>query len=134
MFAPDPKAERLAAHLTHVNGVLHIDGYAGFDRLIDTGNITLAACWVHTGRKFYEVAQSEDTQVAHKALRRIASLYAVEVQLRGQSPARRLAPRRAFAKPVVDSLRFWLEVQLPQLPGRGNLGEAIGYALSRWDG
>ncbi|MHC1947331.1 IS66 family transposase [Bradyrhizobium elkanii] len=25
-------------------------------------------------------------------------------------------------------------MQLPQLPGRSNLGEAIGYALSHWDG
>ncbi|MBR1162822.1 IS66 family transposase [Bradyrhizobium elkanii] len=133
VFAPDRKAEGPAAHLTHFKGVLHIDRYAGFDRLTDAGNIILA-CWAHTGRKFYEVAQPEDTPVAHEALRRIASLYAVEAQLRGQSPAHRLAARRGFAKPIVDSLRPWLEVQLPQLPGRRNLGEAIGYALSRWVG
>lgn len=54
--------------------------------------------------------------------------------MRGQSPAHRLATRRALAKPIIDSLRLWLEVQLPQLPGRGNLAEAIRYALSRWDG
>lgn len=134
VFAPDRKAERPAAHLTHFRGVLHVDGYAGFERLTGAGNITLAACWAHTRRKFYEVAQAEDTPIAHEALRRIASLYAVEAQVRGQSPAHRLATRRALAKPIIDSLRLWLEVQLPQLPGRGNLAEAIRYALSRWDG
>lgn len=72
--------------------------------------------------------------IAHEALRRIASLCAVEAQVRGQSPAHRLAARRALARPIVDSLRLWLEVQLPQLPGRGNLAEAMRYALSRWDG
>jgi len=45
-----------------------------------------------------------------------------------------MATRRALAKPIVDSLRLWLEVQLPQLPGRGSLAEASRYALSRWDG
>lgn len=45
-----------------------------------------------------------------------------------------MAARLALARPIVDSLRLWLEVQLPQLPGRGNLAEAIRYALSRWDG
>ncbi|WP_128931736.1 IS66 family transposase [Bradyrhizobium zhanjiangense] len=134
VFAPDRKAERPAAHLAHFKGVLHVDGYAGFERLTGAGNITLAACWAHTRRKFYEVAQAEDTSIAHEALRRIASLYAVEAQLRGQSPAHRLATRRALAKPIIDSLRLWLEVQLPQLPCRGNLAEAIRYALSRWDG
>ncbi|WP_426441186.1 IS66 family transposase [Bradyrhizobium genosp. P] len=134
VFAPDRKAERPAAHLTHFKGVLHVDGYAGFERLTAAGTITLAACWAHTRRKFYEVAQAEDTPIAHEALRRIASLYAVEAQVRGQSPAHRLAARRALARPIVDSLRLWLEVQLPQLPGRGNLAEAMRYALSRWDG
>ncbi|KJC45275.1 IS66 family transposase [Bradyrhizobium sp. LTSP857] len=134
VFAPDRKAERPAAHLTHFRGVLHVDGYAGFERLTDGGNVTLAACWAHARRKFYEVAQAEDTPSAHEALRRIASLYAVEAQVRGQSPAHRLATRRALAKPIIDSLRLWFEVQLPQLPGRGNLAEAIRYALSRWDG
>lgn len=134
VFAPDRKAERPAAHLMHFKGVLHVDGYAGFERLTAAGTITLAACWAHTRRKFYEVAQAEDTPIAHEALRRIASLYAVEAQVRGQSPAHRLAARRALARPIVDCLRLWLEVQLPQLPGRGNLTEAIRYALSRWDG
>ncbi|MEY9148699.1 transposase [Bradyrhizobium elkanii] len=45
VFAPDRKAQRPAAHLTHFKGVLHVDGYAGFERLTDAGNITLAACW-----------------------------------------------------------------------------------------
>ncbi|TKV74184.1 hypothetical protein FDV58_33885 [Bradyrhizobium elkanii] len=106
VFASDRKAERPAAHLTHFKGVLHIDRYAAFDRPTGAGNIILATCWTHTGHKFYDVAQSEDMPVAHEALRRIASLCAVEAQLRGQSPAHRLAMRRAFAKPVVDSLRF----------------------------
>ncbi|MHC1947330.1 transposase [Bradyrhizobium sp. UFLA06-06] len=106
VFASDRKAERPATHLAHFKGLLHIDGYAGFGRLTDAGNVILAACWAHTGHKFYEVAQSEDMPVSHEALRRIASLYALEAQLRGQSPAHRLAMRRAFAKPVIDSLRF----------------------------
>ena len=54
--------------------------------------------------------------------------------MRGQSPTHRLATRRALAKPIADGLRVRLGVQLPQLPGRGYLAEAIRYALSRWDG
>jgi transposase len=98
------------------------------------GGVVLAACWAHTRRKFYEIAQTEDTPLAHEAVRRIAGLYAVEAQIRGQSPAYRLAIRRSCSKPIVDALKTWLEAQLPQLPSRGKLAEAIRYALARWNG
>ncbi len=78
--------------------------------------------------------QTEDTPLAHEALRRIAGLYAVEAQVRGQSSAHRLAARRTLAKPIVDALQIWLETHLPHLPGRGKLAEAMRYALARWNG
>jgi transposase len=128
------KAERPVAHLEHFKGVLHVDGYAGFERLTTRGDVVLAACWAHTRRKFYEVVQTEDTPLAHEALRRIASLYAVEAQVRGQSSAHRLAARRTLAKPIVDALQLWLETHLPHLTGRGKLAEAMRYALARSNG
>lgn len=132
VFAPDRKAERPIAHLDRFKGVLHVDGYAGFERLAGRGDVTLAACWAHTRRKFYEVAEAEKTPLAHEALRRIAGLYAVEAEVRGHSPPQRLAARRSRARPIVDAMKLWLEAELPQLPGRGKLAEAIRYALARW--
>jgi transposase len=134
IFGPERKAERPVAHLEYVKGALHVHGYAGFERLTTRGNVVLAACWAHTRRKFYEVVQAEDTPLAHEALRRIAGLYAVEAQVRGQSPVHRLAARRTRAKPIVDALQIWLETHLPHLPGRGKLAEAMRYALAHWNG
>jgi len=114
--------------------VLHVDGYAGFERLTTRGDVVLAACWAHTRRRFYEVAQAENTRLAHEAVRRIAGIYAVETRVRGQSPALRLAARRSCSEPIVEALKAWLEAQLPQLPGRGKLAEAMRYALFRWNG
>jgi hypothetical protein len=73
LFAPDRKAERPVAHLEHFKGVLHVDGYAGFERLAGSGDIVLAACWAHTRRKFYEVAEATGSPVAAEALRRIGA-------------------------------------------------------------
>ena len=36
------------------------------------------------------------------------------------------------ARPLVDALRTWLELQLQHVPLRGGLAEAIRYALARW--
>ena len=100
----------------------------------DKGDVVLAACWAHTRRKFYEVAQATNAPIAVEALRRIGELYAVEAGVRGQPPARRLAARRPFSKSIVEALRDWLEAQLPRVSGRSALAEAIRYALSRWEG
>lgn len=134
LFAPDRKAERPAAHLEDFKGILHVDGYAGFEKLTGNGDIVLAACWAHTRRKFYEVAEATGSPIAAEALRRIGELYAIEAEARGLSPAHRLAARRSFSKPIIDSLRAWLDTQLARVPGHSTLAEAIRYALSRWEG
>jgi transposase len=133
LFAPDRKAERPAAHLEDFKGILHVDGYAGFEKLTSDGDIVLAACWAHTRRKFYEVAEATGSPIAAEALRRIGELYAVEAEARGLSPAQRLAARRSLSKPIIDSLHAWLEAQLRRVPGRSTLAEAVRYALSRWE-
>lgn len=134
VFAPDRKAERPAAHLDRFSGVLHVDGYAGFERLAERSGIVLAACWAHTRRKFYDVAEAENTPLAREALRRIGDLYKVEARIRGQSAAQRLAARQSQSKPIVEAMQKWLEAQLPLLPQRGKLADAVRYALSRWMG
>jgi hypothetical protein len=122
------------SHLEHFKGVLHVDGYAGFERLTGKGDIVLAACWAHTRRKFYEVAEATGSPVAAEALRRIGELYVIEAEVRGQSPPYRLAARHQRSKPIVDALHTWLERQLPRISGRSTLAEAMRYALVRWDG
>ena len=134
LYAPDRKAERPASHLEDFKGVLHVDGYAGFERLANNSDVVLAACWAHTRRKFYEVAEATGSPVAAEALRRIGELYVVEARVRGQSSAHRLAERRSFSRPIVQALHAWLEAQLPRVAGRSTLAEAIRYALSRWEG
>uniref|UniRef100_UPI002915C493 IS66 family transposase n=1 Tax=Bradyrhizobium sp. SZCCHNS1054 TaxID=3057301 RepID=UPI002915C493 len=92
------------------------------------------ASWAHTRRKFYEIAGADGAPLALEALRRIGEIYAVESRIRGQSPAHRLTARRSLSRSLVDNFRLWIESQLPLLPGRAKLAEAMRYALSRWDG
>lgn len=134
LFAPDRKAERPVAHMARFKGVVHVDGYAGFERLTARGDVVLAACWAHTRRKFYDVQQQTGSPIAAEALRRIADIYAVEAKVRGHAPEHRLAWRRSLSAPLAKSLRAWLEAQLGQVPARSTLADAIRYALGRWKG
>ena len=132
LFAPDRKALRPAAHLADFKGVLQVDGYAGFERLTRGGHVTLAACWAHTRRKFYDVAEATASPIAAEAVRRIGELYRIEAQVSGQSAAQRAAVRGVDSAPLVRTLKTWLDQQLMLVPERGPLAEAIRYALGHW--
>jgi len=83
VYAPDRTAARPAEHLRGFRGILQVDGYAGFEKLAADGTITLAACWSHARRKFYELHKA-GSPVASEALARIAALYKIEADIRGQ--------------------------------------------------
>lgn len=85
----------------------------------------------HIRRKFVDVQQSSGSAIAEEAIRRIAELYGVEKEARGQSPEARVALRQDKAKPMFDDLEDWLHAQLPKISGKSPLAKAIRYALNR---
>ena len=98
VYAPDRKAERPVAHLQGFRGMLQVDGYAGYRALAETGHVVLAFCWAHVRRRFFEIAQGGNAPIATEALARIAELYEIEAEIRGQSAdARRIARRHRSA-------------------------------------
>ena len=74
-YAPDRKAERPIGHLAGSKGVLQVDGCGGYAAIARRGEVTLAFCWAHVGRRFYELAAAGNSPVATEILTRIAQLY-----------------------------------------------------------
>lgn len=133
-YAPDRKAERPIEHLAGFSGVLQVDGYGGYAALARRGEVTLAFCWAHVRRRFFELAAPGTSPVATDILNRIAQLYKIEAIARGQSPdARRLA-RQEHSRPIIEDLHRVLDARLSQVSRKSRLAEAIRYALTRWDG
>ena len=133
VYAPDRKSERAEAHLGSYSGILQVDGYSGYSALARRSqHLHLAFCWSHVRRKFYELA--DNSPVATEVLRRIASLYAIEAEVRGTSAEERSAIRSEQARVIVDDLRIYLEARLRQVSAKSKLADAIRYALTRWDG
>lgn len=131
-YSPDRKGERPVAHLKHFTGILQADGYAGFDRLYERGDIMEAACWAHVRRKFYDLHVANDSPMAAAALTRIGALYAIETEIRGRPPDQRRAARQARAGPLLDDFHGWLQQTLGTVSQKSALAIAIRYALTRW--
>jgi transposase len=132
-YSPDRKGEHPERHLEKFRGTLQADAYAGFNQLYENGRIQQAACWAHVRRKFYDLEQAHASPVARESLVRIGALYGIEETIRGKPPDERRAVRQAQSKPLLDSLRQWLEATLSKLSRKSETTVAIRYALSRWD-
>jgi transposase len=132
-YSPDRKGEHPEQHLRQFRGTLQADAYAGFNQLYADGRIQQAVCWAHVRRHFYDLEQAHASPIAQEALLRIVALYKVEDQIRGEPPEERRAVRQAESKPLLDSLRQWLETTLLKLSRKSDTTAAIRYALSRWD-
>jgi len=132
-YTPDRKGEHPKAHLSKFQGTLQADGYAGFEQIYETGRIQEAACWAHVRRKFYDLEQAHKSPVAKEALERIGALYAVESDINGRSPEERREIRNTRSRPLLESLKQWLEETLGKLSKKSDTTLAVCYTLGRWD-
>jgi transposase len=131
-YSPDRKGERPKLHLKDYRGALQADAYAGFNHLYEGGTVYEVACWAHTRRKFHEIHIAHASPTTTEAVRRIAALYAIEAEIRGSTADLRKAVRQARARPLLDSMKAWLEATLAKLSPKSDTAAAIRYALSRW--
>jgi transposase len=132
-YSPDRKGEHPQRHLASFRGILQADAYSGFGRLYQDGSIQEAPCMAHIRRKFYDLMQAYQSSIAAEAVQRIAALYHIEKEIRGRSPDQRREVRTARARPLLDSMRQWLEGSLAKLARKSDTAAAIHYALARWD-
>ncbi len=138
LYAPGRGGEHAIRHLAGFSGILQVDGYVAYDALTNAnragGPLTLAFCWSHFRRRFYDIAKGGNAPIATEALERIGALYKIEAEIRGCSPDERCAQRQGRTKPLIESLKTWLERQLARVPGRSTIAKDIRYGLSHWDG
>jgi transposase len=132
-YSPDRKGEHPQSHLSNFTGTLQADGYAGFDQIYAAGRIQEAACWAHVRRKFYDLEVAHKSPVAAEALERIAGLYAIEKEIRGRPPDERREVRNTRSRPLLESLKQWLEETLGKLSRKSDTAMAVRYALGRWE-
>jgi transposase len=137
-YAPGRSGDHAAALLQGYTGVLQTDGYAAYLSLADPkragGPATLAFCWAHWRRQWFDLAKSPPAPIATEALKRIAELYQIEAEIRGKSAEERRAVRQQKTRPLAEALKAWLEKTLARLAGGATIANVIRYALNRWDG
>ena len=137
-YAPGRGEKHASKLLGSYRGILQCDGYAAYKQVAASksaeGGITLAFCWSHVRRGFYDQAKTKTAPIATEALERVAALYRIEGEIRGKGAEIRQAVRDERSRPLVEAMRQWLEAQLPKLARGSPTADAIRYALNHWTG
>ena len=131
-YSPNRKGEHPQAHLKEFRGVIHADGYAGFNELFTGNRIAEAACWAHVRRKFFDVHAAIASPIAKEALDRIGQLYRVEETINGVPPDHRGRQRQQQSKPIAEALAAWAEETVRKLSRKSELAAAFRYMRARW--
>ena len=84
-------------------------------------------------RKFYDLKKAHNSPIAAEAVERIGELYGIETEIRGRSPDERRRVRQSRSRPLLESMREWLEASLLKLSKKSDTSAAIRYALGLWD-
>jgi transposase len=133
-FSPDRSGETPVAVLGESLGALVVDGYSGYNRVLQPRTRRRVGCWAHVRRKFFELRESvpETTEL----LELIAELYRIERGVRegglAGGPAH-LEARVERSGPVLARIFSWLELHRPLHPPRSAFGGAISYAIKNRD-
>jgi transposase len=134
-FEDSRGGECVERHLAGYTGLLQVDGWGAYNRLADAsragGPLQLAACWAHLRRKFWELHVAGISHVASETVERMAALWAVEEEIRGQSPDLRRTVRQQQSAAIVAELWPFWEQELRRISGKSKLAEVIRYARSR---
>ena len=134
-------------HLKTFAGFFQADIYSGFNALYVAGRspgpVTEAACWAHSRRKFFELADIAASKrrgknappispLALEAVKRIDVLFDIERGINGESAEQRLATRQELSAPVLADLKDWMEVERRKLSRHSPVAKAMDYMLRRW--
>jgi transposase len=144
-YSRDRTGEHPERHLAGYAGILQADAYAGFNRLYAANRrpepITEAACWSHSRRKFFVLADvtakasgtlSVIAPLALEAVKRIDAIFDIEREISGKGAAERLAIRLAHVAPLVMKLEDWMRSERAKLSRHSDVAKAFDYMLKRW--
>ena len=146
-YSRDRSGEHPVEHLKTFAGIFQADIYSGYNALYvggrSPGPIAEAACWAHSRRKFFELADIAASArrgknappispLALEAVKRIDVLFDIERGINGETAEHRLAVRQELSAPVLADLKDWMETERGKLSKHAPVAKAMDYMLRRW--
>ena len=135
-YQPGRNGEYAKDFLKGYKGYLHVDGYAGYNKVPD---VTLVGCFAHARRKYDEAltAITDKTSKSHteasKGLEFCNALFKIEEKLSELTPEEKYTKRLESSKPILDAYFAWVEKTSSEALPKSALGLAVNYSLNQKD-
>ncbi len=122
-------------------GYLQVDGFDGYNAIGKTPGVILVGCMAHARRKFDEALKAQGKAHQHdpmkvsnaqQGLQAIQALYRIEREVKTATPDERYRLRQEKAKPLIETMRTWLDGVLPTVPPESLTGKALTYLHNQW--
>lgn len=125
-----------ASNTLAYTGLIQCDGYSAYNALAkEFAHLTLAGCFAHLRRKFFEARQQQPEHTL-AILLTIQQLYSIERQMKQSNapPGCRALIRRTRSLPRLRELKRLIEHAARTNPfPSSKLGKAISYAHNQWE-
>jgi transposase len=120
--------------LGNFEGVLQVDGYAGYNAVLERPGIRHQGCWAHVRRKFVEARDTAPKEAA-LVLLLIRALYAVEAEAKKQElkPKALLKLRQERSVEILADLQGHVTLLFNQTLPKSPLGRALAYTIELWE-
>jgi transposase len=135
VFASNRSGETPRRILGTSRGKLVVDGYTGYNTVVDTDGRQRVGCHAHLRRYFFEALPTA-TLEAKTALDFILDLYRVEHFARDAGiagTAEHLKLRRTKSAAIRASFKDWIDRMRGETPPKSPLGQALRYAINQWE-
>ena len=147
-YSRDRSGDHPVEHLKTFAGIFQADIYAGYNALYVAGRspgpVTEAACWSHSRRKFFALADiaasarrgknaPSISPLALEAVKRIDVLFDIERGIVGDPAEHRLAAHKELSAPVLADLKDWMQAEPRKLSRHSPVAKAMDYMLRRWE-
>jgi transposase len=134
-YQPTRSKEALEPMLSNFTGYLQTDGFGVYKSLYEKSNrVKLVGCMAHIRRKFVE-AETNDQLRATQALKYIQQLYELERTFAQVcvDAAEVKDKRQKESAPIINQFYTWLKQEYSATTPKSPIGNAIRYALDRFE-
>lgn len=137
LFDYDPTRSKEVPNrlLAGFKGYLQADGYAGYDEVCASEDVTRLGCMAHARRKFFDAFKTSGKKpdsASDQVLKLIQGLYKIEEAIKERSIAERKEVRDRESTPILDKIKTFLDKNENSHPPQGLMGKAITYARNQW--
>ncbi len=132
-YRPGRNRAGLSEILQNFTGCLQTDGYRSYDEIVAKYNMIRLGCMAHARRKFYD-ARDGSPEPCEWMLKHIGELYDIERRARDKNlnVKERFELREKHARPILESIKKWLNEKTLSISSHTDLGVAISYMLKQW--